>query len=311
MKQENNLIKVVIKFISINKGTNFTNIVVENIAHEQFSVSTDSDTISLLKVGKLYEIEYSNETKESLSQVSKVKEYKELHKFTPLEDLKGIDLAYYYDIFFKFAPKKILEIRQEIETYLSRIQNKILSDITKVIYNKYYDRFYTHPAATVFHHAYYGGLSYHTYSMLKLADAMIDEYPYLNRDLMYAGIILHDILKVEEITGVDGSYTLQGTLIGHLISGAMEIKVTSKALGYDDSEEALMLEHIVISHHGQFTFGSHKKPQIAEGLMIWYIDTIDAKFRVIGEELSKTRIGEFTQQINVADKIAFYRHKIK
>jgi 3'-5' exoribonuclease len=301
--------KAIAKFVSINKGNGFCNIVVENEQHTQFSLNVTEDQLLKLKLGKVYVFEYDNITK---TTTGKIKEIKELLNFQFIDEcFSGIELSKYLDIFYSFSPVGIMEIKITIEGFLNQIENKILYNITNKIYLKYIDKFFVHPAATSFHHSYYGGLSYHTYSMLKVAQGMINEYTYLNKDLMYSGIILHDMLKISEITGVDGSYSTQGILIGHLVGGALEISATAKELGYEESEETLLLEHIIISHHGQFNYGSHKKPQIPEALMIWYIDTIDAKFRVIGEELSKTRVGDFTSNLPVADKIAFYKTRIK
>lgn len=96
-------------------------------------------------------------------------------------------------------------------------------------------------------------------------------------------------------------------MLGHLVLGAMEIELQAKELGYADKEEALMLEHMLISHHGQPQFGSAKKPMTAEALVLWYIDTIDSKFRVLGEELEKTQSGSFTDNIGVLDRTKIYK----
>ena len=89
----------------------------------------------------------------------------------------------------------------------------------------------------------------------------------------------------------------------------LKIFYISKNLGLEKTEEALLLEHIVISHHGQAAFGACKKPQTAEAAAIWYIDTIDSKFRVLGKELEKIEAGEFTDTIGVMDKTKFYKIK--
>ena len=91
--------------------------------------------------------------------------------------------------------------------------------------------------------------------------------------------------------------------------GAMEVSKTAEKLGYTNTEEAMILEHILVSHHGQLQFGSVKRPITAEALIIWYIDTIDSKFSVLEQELLKTNPGEFTETIPVLDKIKMYKPK--
>ena len=158
------------------------------------------------------------------------------------------------------------------------------------------------------HHAYVGGLVHHCLSMLHLADAFIANFSYLNKDYLYAGIILHDIGKATELDGVvDTAYSLEGQLIGHLVIGAIDIANAAKELGYEGAEEVLLLKHMLISHHGLPQFGSAKKPMTPEALALWYIDTIDSKFRVLGTELEKVEKGSFTENIGVIDKMKIYK----
>ncbi len=205
----------------------------------------------------------------------------------------------------------MMQIKRGIESYINKIENEVLKKITKTIYKSNEKKFYLHPAATKFHHAYVGGLSHHTYTMLKLIDPFIHVYPYLNKDLLYAGTILHDMSKIGEISGVDGEYTKEGLLLGHLVMQTIDIDRIAHDLGYDQTEEVLMLKHMIISHHGQLNFGSPKKPQTGEALLLWFIDTIDSKFTVLGESLNETVDGTFTQMLSVMDKMKFYKHKIK
>ena len=164
-----------------------------------------------------------------------------------------------------------------------------------------------HPAATKFHHAYLGGLAYHTYQMLRLAKGYIEVYPYLNKDLLNASIIIHDIAKIKEITGVDGEYTTEGLLLGHLVLGVLDIHEAALKLNLMNQEEVLLLKHMMIAHHGQLNFGSPKKPQTAEALVLWLIDMSDAKLTVLGEVLDQTQEQTFTTNIPVLDKQRFYK----
>ena len=213
-------------------------------------------------------------------------------------------------MFYNQSPISLEDAEAEIKKYINKIDNKIIKDITKALIDKYYDKYFIYPAAAKLHHAYVGGLAHHSIGMVKFADGFILNYPYLNKDLVYAGILLHDIGKVIELSGVvDTTYSLKGQLIGHLVLGAMEIEQMGKNLGYENSEEVLLLEHMLLSHHGLPQFGAAKKPMTPEALVLWYIDTIDSKFRVLGEELEKTEAGQFSEGIAVLDKIKVYKAK--
>jgi 3'-5' exoribonuclease len=116
---------------------------------------------------------------------------------------------------------------------------------------------------------------------------------------------------VDELNGFEGGeYTLEGQLIGHLVMASIKVAETAKALGYEKEEAVLVLNHILLSHHGLPNFGAARKPATAEAMLIWYIDTIDSKFTVLGEELEKTQPGDFTQGIAVLDKTRFYKTKL-
>ena len=143
-----------------------------------------------------------------------------------------------------------------------------------------------------------------------MVDQFVNIYPFLNKDLLNGGIILHDISKIKEMTGVDGEYTKEGLLIGHIVMQTIEIFEVAKELGYQDEEEVLLLEHMIVSHHGQLNFGSPKRPQIAEALALWFFDTIDSKFSVLESEMKLTKVNDFTVNIPVIDKTRFYKHKL-
>lgn len=213
-------------------------------------------------------------------------------------------------MFYSKSPLTRQEAMSLVDGYINKIDNKIIKDITKTLIKKYYEKYYIYPAAAKLHHAYVGGLAYHSIGMLKFADGFIENYPYLKKDYIYAGILLHDIGKVTELTGVmDTAYTLKGQLLGHLVLGAMEIEETAKSLGYEKADEVMLLEHMLISHHGLPQFGACKKPTTPEALVLWYIDTIDSKFRVLGEVLENTEPGSYTEPIGVLDKMKVFKPK--
>lgn len=293
------------KVESINKGDNYCNASLSLEDKKHFNVKLDMADDKLLTIGKVFLFDVETFYREE------VKQYKAI-KITPLDasNLDKVEKNRLYSNFYDYAPLPLKDIRIGIESFLNKIENKILNDVTKLVYEKYESKYYLHPAATKFHHAYVGGLSYHTYTMLKLVDAMHGVYDYLNIDLLYAATILHDISKIDEMTGVDGEYTKEGLLLGHLVMASIEIEKAAVKLGVETSEEVLLLKHLIVSHHGQLNYGSPKKPQTGEALLLWYIDSIDSKFTELKTSLENTKSGEFTQSIPVLDKMRFYKHKL-
>lgn len=290
------------KVENVNKGEHFYNatIVLDNKSKVNLKIF-DADIELVL--GRVYQFEIVKTIKnEDLIF--------ELENVVDIEDISsGESMLDILNDFYDYAPISLREIRDGIENYISKIESPVLRELTEAIYDDYRDEYYLHPAATKFHHAYVGGLGFHTLTMLKIADGMLDIYSYLNRDLVYSGIILHDIGKIEEITGVDGEYTPVGQMLGHIVIGTDLIERYSFDLGYNNLEEVMLLKHIVVAHHGILNYGSPKKPQIGEALLIWLIDTMDSKLAVLGDELIKVKPGEFTNSIGVLDKMRFYNAK--
>ena len=178
---------------------------------------------------------------------------------------------------------------------------------SRQIVNKHVDSLYVYPAASKFHHAFVSGLAYHVVSMLEVGKSLCDIYPELNRDLLYAGIILHDIGKVYELSGaVSTTYTVEGTLLGHIQMMVTEIAETAKELQIE-GEEVLVLQHLVLSHHGKPEWGSAKMPVIREAEMLHLIDMIDAKMNMMNKALATTDPGEFTERLFPMDNRSFYK----
>ncbi|MDY0140150.1 MAG: HD domain-containing protein [Candidatus Izemoplasmatales bacterium] len=236
-----------------------------------------------------------------------VKEFKKLSE-TEITDEKKEKLMKF---FYNHAPVNTVELIKDIDKIISNIGNNVIKDITEKIYKDNKEDFFLYPAATKFHHAYISGLAYHTHSMLHLAKGFLEVYDWLNKDLIYAGIILHDVCKIFEFDSYEGSnYTIKGKLIGHIAMGVSLINEVAKELNYQDEEEVMLLEHIMLSHHYYGNFGSPKKPNIAEALMIHFIDNIDSKACVLGEELDLVENGDLTGPIGVLERERYYKHKL-
>jgi len=229
-------------------------------------------------------------------------------------DLKEIELEKRQALmtcFYDYAPLPINEIKTIVESYLSKIKNTVIKDIVMYLYEARKKEFYLYPAATKLHHAYISGLSYHTSTMLRLTDGFKQVYPFLNEDLLIAGVFLHDICKVKELSNYAGpEYTKEGKLLGHITMGVKAIEVTALELGYLETEEKMLLQHMVLSHHYYGNYGSPKKPNIPEALILHFIDNIDSKMTALSGALDSTHPGEFTQPISVLDRERYYKTKI-
>ena len=202
------------------------------------------------------------------------------------------------------------DLMEALQQYFFQIQNPNISRITRHIIKKYQEQFMIFPAATKNHHDYASGLIDHVVSMLNLSSAICDLYPTLNRDLLYAGVILHDIGKVIELSGPVGTvYTIEGNLLGHISIMVNEIGLAATELKIE-GEEVMLLKHLVLSHHGKEEWGSPKKPMIQEAEILHYIDNIDAKMNMLTRALDKTKPGEFTERLFPLDNRSFYKPTI-
>ncbi|MBD8036497.1 3'-5' exoribonuclease YhaM [Solibacillus sp. A46] len=199
------------------------------------------------------------------------------------------------------------QLFEELNQYFFQIQNPNISRLTRYIVKKFQDQIIIFPAATKNHHDYASGLIDHVVSMLKLSEAICDLYPTLNRDLLYAGVILHDVGKVIELSGPVGTmYTVEGNLLGHISIMVNEIGQAAHELKIE-GEEVMLLQHLVLSHHGKEEWGSPKKPMIQEAEILHYIDNIDAKMNMLTRALDKTKPGEFTERLFPLDNRSFYK----
>ncbi|GAK11280.1 LOW QUALITY PROTEIN: 3'-to-5' exoribonuclease [Geomicrobium sp. JCM 19039] len=205
------------------------------------------------------------------------------------------------------APESKHDMLEWINQYIFDIQNANVQRITRHLFKKHQEEYMVSPAATRNHHEFMSGLAYHVVSMLELGKAIAKQYPSLSTDLLYSGIILHDLGKVRELSGpIDTEYTTEGKLIGHISIIAAEIRQAANELGID-GEEVMLLEHIVLSHHGKGEWGSPKAPLVREAEVIHYIDNIDAKMNMMDRALAKTEPGGFSERVMPLENRTFYK----
>lgn len=212
--------------------------------------------------------------------------------------------------YLKSAPKTGEELIEEIKKYIERIDNLKLNQLVKALFFEYIDKLTIYPAASKNHHEYVSGLAHHTYSMLRIADALCGLYPSLNKDLLFAGISLHDLGKVVELSGpVVPEYTVEGKLLGHIsISQAMVKEMADKM--NIEGEEVTLLQHMILSHHGKNEFGSPVLPQVKEAEIIYLIDNMDARINMLEKALETVEPGNFSKRVFALENRAFYKPRI-
>ena len=209
-----------------------------------------------------------------------------------------------------FTPEEMIEKLNEV---IFDITNPKMNRIVRFLLNKYSQVFFEAPAAKTNHHAFNGGLAYHTISMIEMAKTIVNYYPNINASLLYSGLILHDLGKVIELSGPTATeYTLEGQLIGHIVLVDQEIVLACQELGIEnDAEAVLLLRHVILAHHGLLEYGSPVRPQIKEAEIIHYLDQLDAKINMIEDELIKTDEGEFSSRIWAMENRSFYKANTK
>lgn len=216
-------------------------------------------------------------------------------------------------LYMEKAPIQKEEMVEEINQTIFEITNATWNRIVRHLMTQYQSEFFEFPAAKRNHHAFAGGLAYHTVSMLRLAKSICKEYPELNPSLLYAGVILHDLGKIIELSGpVSTEYTLAGNLIGHLVIVDEEITKACQTLKIDDrTEDVVILKHMILAHHGLLEYGSPVRPRVMEAEVLHQIDNLDASIQMMIGSLKQIEPGEYTERIFGMDNRSFYLPNVK
>lgn len=208
------------------------------------------------------------------------------------------------------APYSPESMYDNILNYLSKINNIDIQNIVTNILSDNEEKLMYYPAAKSNHHAVKSGLLYHTTTMLKAGEKLSEIYTFLNKDLLYAGIILHDIGKIYEMDaselGIVSTYTVEGQLIGHIVQGIKMIETASLEVKAS-KEVSVLLQHMVLSHHYEAEYGSPKKPMIPEAEMLHHLDIMDARMYDMNKALRETEEGKFSERIFSLDNIGIYK----
>jgi 3'-5' exoribonuclease len=180
--------------------------------------------------------------------------------------------------------KDIGELWRTLTEFVATFQNPHLKSLVELFMAdaEIAERYRNAPAAKTLHHAYIGGLLDHVVSLFRSCDLICRNYPQVNRDLLLTGAFLHDIGKLQELTYNRAfSYTTRGQLLGHMIIELEMLQAKLAKLPGFPEELKTLLEHMIISHHGQYDFGSPKLPMFPEALMLHYLDDLDSKMEAM------------------------------
>lgn len=192
--------------------------------------------------------------------------------------------------YFPVTKKDRNEMYQALKGLIAGMQNPYLKKLCSMFFIEdveFAKRFCSHSAAKSVHHGFIGGLLEHTLSVTQLCEMSAAHYPFLNRDLLLAGAMLHDIGKVYELSAFPANdYTDDGQLLGHIIMGAQMAEDKMRRIeGFPKKLRSEVL-HLILSHHGELEFGSPKKPALMEALVLSFADNMDAKVETMYEALN-------------------------
>jgi 3'-5' exoribonuclease len=195
-----------------------------------------------------------------------------------------------FDDYLPKTTKNIDELWQTLAAFVVSLQNPYLRDLLQAFMadSEIALAYRNAPAAKTLHHAYIGGLLDHVVSLFRSCDLVCRNYPQVNRDLLLAGAFLHDIGKIHELAyNRSFSYTTRGQLLGHMVIELEMLHAKIALVPGFPAELKTVLEHLIISHHGQYEFGSPKLPMFPEALMLHYMDDLDSKMEAMRAQFER------------------------
>lgn len=219
-----------------------------------------------------------------------------IERIRPAADKDNIDPSDYVPC----APYPPEDMYNYLYDKASSFSNQSLKDIVLKLLEENKEVLLYYPAAKKNHHAVRSGLLYHIITMMRSAEKLSEVYDFLNKDLLFSGVILHDIGKISEMDsnsyGIVSGYTVEGNLLGHIIQGIRMIEKSGEQVGADP-EVVMLLSHMILSHHYHPEYGSPKYPMIPEAELLHYLDIMDARM------YDMRRASEFTDKGQFSDRI--------
>ena len=236
---------------------------------------------------------YKGVNQMKIQEVAKIKRVEDIH----LENFQRV------------SPIPLEDMKKRLDWYLNSFTDKDVETITKAVISHFYDKYTTYPAAVKIHHEFGCGIIHHSLAMADLAEDVAKRYPQVDRDLLVAGALMHDIGKtVEYENPLMPAQTVEGKLCGHIAIMYAEFKKIVDPLNIQ-SEVPVLLEHMILAHHGKLEWGSPVYPATREAWLLAQIDLIDSHMMVLDKALEPIKEGEFTPRLWVMDDVSFYKPK--
>lgn len=210
--------------------------------------------------------------------------------------------------FLPHAERSPDEMREELFKIIESLTEEPLRQLLNNIFEEVWELFAETPGGKLWHHAYLGGLAEHSLSIARLCDLLAQHYSELNRDMLIAGALLHDIGKVTELeTGAGIDYSIDGRLLGHITMGALFVEEKIKQIEDFPEELRRRLLHLILSHQGSGEMGSPIKPMTLEALALHYADDLDSKLNALGRIREHTPDGQpFSDWIRLMDQFFYF-----
>ena len=228
-----------------------------------------------------------------------------VERMRPAQPEDGVDLSRLVPC----APEKPEDMLREITDTIDRFASEDLQKLVREMLRMAGDRLMWFPAGQRLHHAERSGLLHHTTGMLRLAEHVLEAYPFLHGDLLRAGVILHDLSKISEMKsdemGNVSDYTRDGLLIGHLVRGVAQLAQAAQNVGVE-GEVVTLLEHMIISHHGEAEYGSPRQPMFPEAEVLHWIDLLDARMNEMQGIMDRVPEGAFSEKIWSLDRRLYH-----
>lgn len=216
---------------------------------------------------------------------------------------EGFDKSNY----FETTEGDIEMMLKEIFDLIGTLKDNSIRRLVKEILEENKEKMRIYPGAKSIHHEYIGGLLEHTLSVAKSCDYFGGKYNGVDRDLLMAGALLHDIGKLRELSLKNTTeYSKEGHLIGHIVLGRDMVREKAGEIEGFPGDKLVQLEHIILSHQGNTEWGSPKSPMTLEALIIHYVEDLDAKVNIFKKTIKKDREeGKFTQRSSLLDRVLY------
>lgn len=281
-----------------DKGLNYASLILQDksgsISAKKWDLSSEEEAI--LKVGSIIRID-------AVVNLYKGSKQLKINSVCEVYDKESINLQ----DFQKISPIPQEELIARLNKHLDSIKNKDVSLITKTIINKIYDKYISYPAAVSVHHEFACGILHHSVAMADLACDVCERYPDLDKDLLISGALLHDGGKtIEYENPMTPALTLEGKLVGHISLMFHIYKQTIDELNLE-SEKSILIEHMILSHHGKMEWGSPVVPMTKEAFVLHWIDYMDSRLMIMDKVLGNLQEGEFSSRIWTLDDTCLYK----